>query len=64
MTGPALAPEAAARLSHILHNHHCWSIFWDKKYRVWRVTEDDPDSVLYAEDPNLDAVINYITAHA
>jgi hypothetical protein len=41
-----------------------WSAFWDKRFGVWRVAEDDPDSDLYAECSDADAVIAYITAHA
>jgi len=37
---------------------------WDKKYGLWRVAEDDPDSDLYAESSDADAVISYIVAHA
>lgn len=38
------APADAARLSSLLHRHPRWSVFWDKRYGVWRVAEDDPDS--------------------
>ena len=31
---------------------------------LWRVAEDDPDSDLYAESSDADAVIGYITAHS
>ena len=41
-----------------------WSIYWDKKYGLWRVAEDDPDSDLYAESSDADTVIGYITAHS
>jgi hypothetical protein len=58
------APADAARLARVLHDHPNWSVFWDKKYGVWRVAEDDPDSALYAESQDLDTVIGYITAHA
>jgi hypothetical protein len=30
---------------------------------VWRVADDDPDSGLYAESSDADAVISYIQAH-
>ncbi len=36
----------------------------DKKYGLWRVAEDDPDSDLYAESSDADTVIGYITAHS
>jgi hypothetical protein len=55
------APADAARLAAFLHRHPRWSAFWDKKYGLWRVAEDDPDSGLYAESPDLDTVITYIT---
>jgi hypothetical protein len=58
------APGDAERLARILHQHTCWSIFWDKRYGVWRAAEDDPDSALYAEGRDLDTVLSYITAHA
>ena len=34
--------EEAVRLSSVLQEHPRWSAFWDKRYRVWRVSEDDP----------------------
>jgi hypothetical protein len=55
-------PYAAARIAAFLDRHLCWTAFWDKKYRVWRVAEDDPDSDLYAESRDADAVIKYMTA--
>jgi len=58
------APEDAARLSRFLQDHQRWSAFWDKRHGVWRVAEDDPDSALYAESPDLDTVISYITSHS
>jgi hypothetical protein len=67
--GPAPAPllpaaaEAAARLISVLQDHPCWSASWDKRYGVWRVAEDDPDSGLYAESSDTDTVISYIQAH-
>ena len=57
------APADAARLASFLRRYPCWSAFWDKHSGVWRVAEDDPGSVLYAESPDLDTVIRYITAH-
>jgi len=35
-----------------------------RRYGLWRVVEDDPDSDLYAESSDADTVIGYITAHA
>ena len=58
------APADAVRLTGFLRHHPRWSAFWDKRYGVWRVAEDDPDSSLYAESPDLDTVISYITAHS
>ncbi len=31
------------RLTTVLQEHLRCSAFWDKRYRVWRVSEDDPD---------------------
>ncbi len=57
-------PYAAARIASFLTEHLCWSAFWDKKHRVWRVSENDPDSDLYAESSDVDAVIRYMAAHS
>lgn len=65
--GPASsapAPEAAVRIIRTLREHPCWSVFWDKRFGVWRVADDDPDSGLYAESSDADTVIGYIQAHA
>ena len=51
----------AARLAGVLRSHPAWSVFWDSRYGLWRAAEDDPDSVRYAETPDTDAVIRYIT---
>ena len=60
-----LPPSAdAARISFFLAEHLRWSVWWDKKYGLWRVAEDDPDSDLYAEGSDADTVIRYIMAHA
>ena len=56
------APGDAASLTHVLLDHPSWSIFWDKRYAVWRAAEDDPGSSRYAESPDLAEVIAYITA--
>jgi hypothetical protein len=55
---------AAVRVSSVLQDHPRWSVFWDKRYRVWQAVEDDPDSDLYAESSDADTVICYIQAHA
>jgi hypothetical protein len=61
----ALPPAAdAVRVSCFLADHLWWSVYWDKKYGLWRVAEDDPDSDLYAESSDADTVIVYILAHA
>ena len=57
-------PYAAAGIAAFLDRHLCWTAFWDKHYRVWRVAENDPDSDLYAESRNADVVIKYMTAHS
>jgi hypothetical protein len=57
-------PADAARISRFLAEHLRWSAYWDKKYGVWRVAEDDQDSDLYVESTDADIVIGYITAHA
>jgi len=57
-------PCAAARIAAFLAEHRSWSAFWDKRYGVWRVAEDDPDSDLYAESPEADVVIRYMTANS
>jgi hypothetical protein len=57
-------PAAAARVCSVLQDHPRWSAFWDKRYHVWRVAEDDPDSDLYAESSDADTVIGYIQSHA
>jgi hypothetical protein len=44
--------------------HAGWSIFWDKRYGVWRVSEDDPHSDLYAESMNAREVLDYIVTHS
>jgi hypothetical protein len=63
---PVSLPAAgeAARLIGLLHGLPGWSVFWDKRYGVWRAAEDDPDSALYIEHRDLAAVIGYITAHS
>jgi hypothetical protein len=37
-------PAQAARNTSLLRDHPRWSIFWDKRYGLWRAAEDDPDS--------------------
>jgi hypothetical protein len=57
-------PEEASRMAAFLRDHPWWSAYWDKRYAVWRVAEDDPDSDLYAEGRNLDQVLGYMTARS
>jgi hypothetical protein len=52
------------RVTGILRDHPRWSAFWDKRYGLWRVAEDDPDSDLYAESSQAATVIAYIQAHS
>jgi hypothetical protein len=57
-------PADAVRLASFLDRHPHWSVFWDKRHCLWRAAEDDPDSGLYTESPDADAVMGYITAHS
>ena len=57
-------PYTAARIAAFLSEHLCWSAFWAKEHGVWRVAEDDPDSALYAESTDANAVIAYMKAHS
>ena len=57
-------PGQAARITSFLHDHPRWSVFWDKRYGLWRAAEDDPDSDLYAEHRDVDVVIRYMTSHS
>ena len=56
--------EDALRIAAFLDEHNGWSAFWDRRYGVWRVSEDDPDSELYAEDADAGRVIGYMSATA
>jgi len=57
------SPGDVARITCLLRDQPRWSVYWDKKHGLWRVAEDDPDSDLYAESSDADAVIGYIMAH-
>jgi hypothetical protein len=57
-------PAQAARITSFLRDHPRWSVFWDKRYGLWRAAEDDPDSDLYAEAGNADTGIQYMSAHS
>jgi anti-sigma regulatory factor (Ser/Thr protein kinase) len=56
--------DDALRIAAFLDEHAGWSAFWDRRYGVWRVSEDDPDSELYAEDADAGRVIGYMRATA
>jgi len=58
------APEDVARMTSLLREHPQWSVFWDPKYHLWRVAEDEPDSDLYAESSDAATITKYITAHS
>jgi hypothetical protein len=58
------APDDAARIAAFLDSHTGWSAFWDKRHAVWRVSEDDPSSDLYAENADARIVIAYATTHS
>ena len=57
-------PSAAARVAAFLAEHPSWTAFWDKRDGVWRVSEHDPDSGLYAVSRDADTVIRYMTANS
>ncbi len=56
--------DAARRIAAFLEEHAGWSAFWDKRSGVWRVSEDDPGSELYAADADASRVIDYVRATA
>lgn len=58
------APEDVARMTDLLREYQQWSVFWDRKYHLWRTADDDPDSNLYAESPDAATIMGYITAHS
>ena len=58
------ASYAAARIAAFLAEHLSWTAFWDKRHGVWRVSENDPDSSLYAVSRDADTVIQYMTANS
>ena len=55
-------PYAAARIATFLAEHLSWTAFWDKRHGVWRVSENEPDSELYAVSRDADTVIRYMAA--
>jgi hypothetical protein len=58
------APEDAAQIAGFLREHPSWTAFWDKREGLWRVTEDDPDSALYAASSDTGTVIAFMAEHA
>lgn len=57
-------PDDALRVARFFRIHIGWSVFWDKRHGVWRASEDDPGSDLYAENADGRQVIAYVTAHS
>ena len=57
-------PDDALRIADFFNIHAEWSVFWDKRHGVWRVSEDDPCSDLYEENADARKVIAYVTAHS
>jgi hypothetical protein len=47
-----------------LAEHLSWSAYWDKRDGLWRVSQDDPDSDLYATSRDADTVIEYMATHS
>jgi hypothetical protein len=60
--GRPAATGDAARIHCFLADYPQWSAFWDKRFGVWCVAEDDPDPDLYAESSEADTVMDYIAA--
>jgi hypothetical protein len=57
-------PCAVAKIAVFLAEHPSWTAYWDKRHELWRVSEDDPDSDLYATGHDADAVIEYMATHS
>jgi hypothetical protein len=55
---------AAAKIAAFLAEHLSWTAYWDKRDGLWRVSQDDPDSDLYATSRDADAVIEYMATHS
>jgi hypothetical protein len=55
---------AAAQIAAFLAEHLSWTAFWDNRHGVWRVSENDPDSELYAVSRDADTVIQYMAANS
>jgi hypothetical protein len=58
-----MTPGQITQLTDFTRDNPQWSVFWDKRYRVFRVTEDNPDSELYEENEDPDKVLAYMAAH-
>jgi hypothetical protein len=58
------APDDASCIAAFFGIHAGWSVFWDKGHGVWRVSEDDPGSDLYAENADARRVMAYVAAHS
>lgn len=54
----------ALRIAGFVADHAGWSAFWDKRYGVWRVSQDDPQSDLYAESDDAQEVLDYMVFHS
>jgi hypothetical protein len=57
-------PYAAAKIAAFLAEHLSWSAYWDTRHGLWRISQDDPDSDLYATSRGADAVIEYMATHS
>ena len=57
-------PYAAAKIAAFLAEHLSWSAYWDARHGLWRVSQDDPDSDLYATSRDANAVIEYMATHS
>ncbi len=57
-------PYAAAKIAAFLVEHLSWTAYWDKRHGLWRVSQDDPDSDLYATSRHADTVIEYMVTHS
>ena len=59
-------PYAAAKIAAFLaeQEHLSWTAYWDKRHALWRVSQDDPDSDLYATSRDANAVIEYMATHS
>jgi hypothetical protein len=57
-------PDDALRIADFFGIHIGWSVFWDKRHGVWRASEDDPTSDLYAAHADAQSVIAYVAGHS